>query len=99
VGRVCPPNRAAAQEAGLGRDTDTGNNFLKTVIHVNQNKIRSNQKTGERKPVITVKTYKSNRYAHSVEIKGMSKVFYSPDKPLGCGARVWIETESEVVLR
>lgn len=70
---------------------------MKTVVHVNQHKIRSNQKNGEREPVLTVKTYKSNTYAHEVEIKGGCKVVYSPDKPLSCGARVWIETEGEVV--
>jgi len=71
---------------------------LKTIIHVNQLIIRSNQKTGEREPVLTAKTYKSNEYGHEVEISGPCRVVYSPDKPLGCGARVWIETESGVVV-
>ena len=66
-------------------------------IHVNQHKIRSNAKTDEREPVITVKTYKSNDYCNEVIINGPSKVIYSPDKPLPCGAKVWVETESEVV--
>ena len=70
---------------------------MKTKIHVNQHVVRSNKKYGKKEPVLTVKTYKSNTYAHEVEIKGESKVIYSPDKPLSCGARVWIETESEVV--
>ena len=70
---------------------------MKTKIHVNQHVVRSNQKHGKKEPVLTVKTYKSNTYAHEVEINGPSKVIYSPDKPLSCGARVWIETESEVV--
>ena len=70
---------------------------MKRRIHVNQHKIRRNQKTGERKPVITVKTYKSNDYCHEVDIVGPCRVIYSPDKPLSCGARVWIETDSEVV--
>jgi len=72
---------------------------IKKRIHVNMHVIRKNLKTGERKPVLTVKTSKSNRYAHEVEIDGPSKVIYSPDKPLSCGARVWIETESEVNLK
>jgi len=71
---------------------------MKTVIHVNQHVIKRNQKTGSNDPVLTVKTYKSNRYAHSVEIDGPSRVVYSPDKPLSCGARVWIETDHEVRL-
>lgn len=61
--------------------------------------VRRNNKTGEREPAITVKTSKSNTYAHEVDIQGPSKVVYSPDKPLSCGARVWIETDSEVILK
>lgn len=68
-------------------------------IHINQHKIRSNKKHGLNEPVITVKTSKSNTYGHEVEIKGNSKVVYSPDKPLSCGAKVWIETEAEVLIR
>ena len=70
---------------------------MKTVIHVNQHVIKSNAKNGENKPTLTVKTYKENRYAHTVEINGPSRVVYSPDKPLSCGAKVWIETEAEVI--
>lgn len=60
--------------------------------------IRRNHKTGEREPVITCKTGKSNQYAHEIEILGPSKIVYSPDKPLSCGARVWIETDADVQL-
>jgi hypothetical protein len=67
-------------------------------IHINQHVIRRNRKEKEREPVITCKTYKENRYGHSVEIQGPSKVIYRPDKPLSCGATVWIETESEVIV-
>jgi hypothetical protein len=69
---------------------------LKTIIHVNQHIIKSNRKDGVQEPVLTVKTYKSNTYAQAVEILGPSKIVYSPDKPLSCGAHVWIETEAEV---
>ncbi len=68
----------------------------KTIIHVNQHVIKANAKTGARDPVLTVKTYKDNKYAHQVDIKGPSRIVYSPDKPLSCGAKVWIETFSEV---
>tara|TARA_Y100001938_G_C8081812_1_gene429614 strand:+ start:428 stop:610 length:183 start_codon:yes stop_codon:yes gene_type:complete len=54
-------------------------------------------KHGTNDPVITVKTSKSNIYTHEVKINGPSKVIYSPDKPLSCGAKVWVETESEVI--
>jgi len=71
---------------------------MKKRIHVNQHVIRSNKKNDEKEPVITVKTYKSNDYCHEVIIDGPSKVIYSPDKPLPCGAKVWIETEAGVIL-
>ena len=48
--------------------------------------------------MITVKTYKSNTFGHQVQILGECKVVYSPDKPLSCGARVWIETDAEVIV-
>ena len=71
---------------------------MKTKIHINQHVIKSNHKNNKKDPVITVKTYKSNNYGHQVDILGPSKVIYSPDKPLSCGAKVWIETDSEVIV-
>lgn len=67
-------------------------------IHINQHNIRHNKKTGDNKPVISVKTYKSNHYGHEVDIGGPATVIYSPNKPLSCGARVWVETDAEVRL-
>ena len=69
---------------------------MKKIIHVNQHVIKKNRKTGAIDPVLTCKTYKSNTYAHEVIIDGPSRIVYSPDKPLSCGAHVWIETESKV---
>lgn len=69
---------------------------MRTIVHVNQHAVRRNAKEGTREPVLTVKTYKSNTYAHQVEIDGPSRLVYSPDKPLSCGARVWLETTSPV---
>ena len=65
-------------------------------IHVNQHHIRSNKKHGTNKPVITIKTSKDNTYCNEVQIEGPSKIIYNPDKPLSCGARVWIETRSNI---
>jgi len=80
------------------RAAQEGNALMKTIIHVNQHVIKSNTKHGSRDPVLTVKTYKDNTYAHGVRIDGPSKVVYSPDKPLSCGAKVWIETEATVEI-
>jgi hypothetical protein len=72
---------------------------VKTIIHVNQHNIRHNSKNpDDPKPVLTVKTYKENRYTNEVTIDGPSKLVYSPDKPLSCGAKVWLETLSNVQL-
>jgi hypothetical protein len=70
----------------------------KTIVHVNQHVIKANRKYGKRDPVITVKSGKSNRYAKSVYIPGPCRVVYSPDKPLSCGARVWVEYLGEVKI-
>ena len=69
---------------------------MKTRIHVNQHNIRSNAKNGTDLPVLTVKTYKSNTKCNRVQIDGPSELVYSPECPLACGAKVWIETTSEV---
>jgi len=71
---------------------------MKKRIHINQHVIRANKKNKTNDPVITVKTSKSNTYANEVDIIGKCKIIYSPDKPLSCGAKVWIETDAKVVL-
>jgi hypothetical protein len=73
---------------------------MKKIIHVNQHKIRKNTKEGTDEPVLTVKTYKENDYAHEVILKTkdgieIGKIIYSPHKPLSCGARVWIEFDTD----
>lgn len=75
---------------------------MKTIIHVNQHNIKANAK-GNNLPVITCKTYKSNEYGNEVTIYGQdgliaAKIIYSPDKPLSCGAKVWIETNNKVLI-
>jgi hypothetical protein len=75
---------------------------MKTIIHVNQHNIKANSK-GADNPVIACKTYKDNRYANEVLIldkdgQECAKIVYSPDNPLSCGARVWIETSNEIKI-
>jgi hypothetical protein len=80
--------------------------MMRTIIHVHQQVIASNRKRGENEPPLTVKTFRSkSRHARpvkswrasEVQILGPSRVIHSPHDPLPCGARVWIETESEVI--
>jgi len=71
---------------------------MKSIIHVNQHVIKANRKHGEDNPVLTCKTYKDNVYAHEVYVKGPCRIVYRPDKPLSCGAHVWIETEAPITV-
>jgi len=76
--------------------------MMKKIIHVNQHKIKHNTKHGTDEPVLTVKTYKDNNYAHEAVLKTkdgveVAKVIYRPHKPLSCGARVWIEFNTDDV--
>ncbi len=68
-------------------------------IHVNMHKVRANKKHGTNEPVLTIKEGRTNTYCHEVDILGPSKLVYRPDKPLSCGARVWIETTAAVRIR
>ena len=72
--------------------------MAKKYIHVNQHKIRANKKNGTDEPVITIKEGKTNSYCHEVKVNGPSVVKYGGnDKPLlSCGARVVIQTDSEI---
>lgn len=66
-------------------------------IHVNQQMIRQNKKHGTKENVITIQWRNKSYRVKNAQIKGGSTAVYSPDKPLSCGARVWIETTSEVI--
>ena len=75
---------------------------MRTIIHVNQHKIKSNTKNKTSLPCLTVKTYKTNEYAHEAVIldsngNEAARIIYRPHKPLSCGARCWIETQNEVI--
>ena len=68
------------------------------VIHVNQHIIKANRKSGERTPPLTMKSYNKNVKATEISIDGKARVIYSPDKPLPCGAVVWIETDDNAIV-
>ena len=70
-----------------------------TRIHVNRHKIDGNRKHGTNDAVLTVKRGKRNDYGVEVQVLGPCTIVYRPDKPLPCGARVWIETTSDVVIK
>ena len=73
-----------------------------SIIHVNSHTIRSNQKTGDRKPPLSIRRTRSGK-AEPASMVGIfdkdgalvGTVVYQPEHPLQCGARVWIETTYE----
>ena len=75
---------------------------MKTIVHVNQHKIKANRKTGATNPVLTCKTYKSSLQTNTailVDDNGveLGRFVYRPDKPLSCGAHVWFETQLKII--
>lgn len=67
------------------------------IIHVNRQHIAMNAKDGGDRPVYTVKTKGKTRYAREVFIDGPSRLVYNGQQ-LSCGARAWIETDSNITL-
>jgi hypothetical protein len=68
-------------------------------VYINRHVVAANQKSGEHRPPIIILHSKGRRtYALCVELIGTARVIYSPDKPLSCGARVWIECDDAVAV-
>ena len=68
-----------------------------TIIHVNRQHIAMNAKDGKNRPVYTIKNKGKTLYAREVIINGPSKLVYNGEQ-LSCGARAWIETDSDIEL-
>ena len=62
-------------------------------LHVDQHRIRAR----DPRP-LTVQTSRGSLKAARIDIEGPSRIVYNYDKPLSCGAKVWIETHSAVEL-
>ena len=67
------------------------------IIHVNRQHIAMNAKDGKNRPVYTIKNKGKTLYAREVIINGPSKLVYNGSQ-LTCGARAWIETDSDIEL-
>jgi hypothetical protein len=71
----------------------------RTIVHVHQQRIRQNihLDAADRLPPVIVRRGKQRHYTDRAEIRLGGKLVgvfhYSPDKPLDCGARVWLELE------
>lgn len=66
-------------------------------LHVNQHIVRNNKSTGAAENVITIQWRGKSYRVKNAQINGSSKAVYSPNKPLSCGAHVWVETTAEIL--
>ena len=85
--RMNVPN---VEEEGIGVS-------MKKQIHVNRQVLQQNKKYNENNPAVSIRTYKGVTRCYKALIEGPSHVIHNEDHPLPCGARVWIETQSNVV--
>ena len=67
-------------------------------IHVNQHIIRRNVADDTDEHAVTIQWRGKSYIGRDVQIKGSSTVVQRMQKPLSCGARIWIETRAEVEI-
>jgi hypothetical protein len=67
-----------------------------TRIHINRQRLASNRKHKENHPVVVVDRGKKRKYCHELEIAGPCRLVYRPDRPLACGATLWIEVQPQI---
>lgn len=76
---------------------------MPTIVHVAQDAIRRNMKHGTDDPTIIVRQKGQPTRHHGVELVLDGRVVgtfrYSREKPLSCGARVWLELAEGVDAR
>lgn len=79
---------------------------MKTLVHVNQGNIRQNirREANDRLPVLRAQGEFDTVYGDHIDIihpdtgEILASVVYHPDDPLSCGARVWIETDNDILV-
>ena len=73
--------------------------MTKQILHVAQGAIASNRKHGTNEPPIIIRNYKGSCRAHEVELvkdgEVLGRFVYRPHDPLPCGARLWLETNTD----
>ena len=90
----------------LNLKSDTTGKKMTTIVHVNQGNIRQNirRNADERLPVLRAQGDFETMYGDRVDIVSpdtgevLASIVYHPDHPLPCGARVWIETENDILV-
>ena len=67
-------------------------------IHVNQHIVKANIKASTDEPTCTVQWKGKSYVGRDIVVKGVSTVIQRMNKPLSCGARIWVETRAEVEI-
>lgn len=67
-------------------------------LHVDQHAIKANTIDGGTRPCVTIQTSNGPLKCHEARIDGPSTLVSRPDRPLSCGARVWIETTAAIEI-
>lgn len=67
------------------------------IITVLRDVVEENAATGQRRPPISIGLGRHAPLASRVKITGPCELIYAPDAPLPNGARVWVETEADVL--
>lgn len=87
--------------AGRGQKGTWRKRLIKrsTFIHVRQDRLRDNRKYGTDNPVVTIRSGNRQIYCHEATIEGICKIIYQQDRPLSCGATLWLELEPTTKVR
>jgi len=67
-----------------------------TRIYIDKHIINANRKNNENNPPISVRQKNKVTKAHKIKVVGEMYIVYKPEKPLSCGAVVWLETKDDV---
>jgi hypothetical protein len=70
------------------------------IVTVNRHIVARNRKNNERQPPLrsSMGRYGKPKYHQEIKFNGGGRLIYNPDKPLPCGATVWIEIDSGGVI-
>lgn len=88
----------AAWPRGTARMRAAGYSHTIKRIHVNKHVIAANAKHGRNDPAITVQTSKGSIPCRRVAWDGPSVMVHDAERPLKCGAKVWIETLAPLTI-
>ena len=67
------------------------------IVIINRHVIASNKKHGKKDPPISIRKGKNGKteYVSELTINKPCCLVYNPEKPLKCGATVWLEIDDD----